>query len=109
MPVGDEALAGIESLKGGIDEGTKVAPVYRISELSIDLHEESRSCPRDLRRRGAKRRRISSSLPSIGWSSGDSVITRAYRESSAAAARTSPCSDLAISDLISARCLVTRQ
>jgi hypothetical protein len=43
MPVGDEALAGIESLKGGIDEGTKVAPVYRISELSIDLHGESRS------------------------------------------------------------------
>jgi len=43
VPVGDEALAGIESLKGGIDEGTKVAPVYRISELSIDLHGESRS------------------------------------------------------------------
>jgi len=43
VPVWDEALAGVESLKGGIHKGTKVAPVYRVREFSVDLHGVSRS------------------------------------------------------------------
>src|SRR5437763_9276821 len=101
MPVGDQPLARIESGEGAVHKGGEMGPANLIRHLPANRHASSSLSPRDLRRRGPKRRRITNSSASSGLasSSGGSVMTRPYSASSAEVARTSPPSAVTLSDL----------
>src|SRR6516164_4555464 len=113
MQIGTERFVRMHHLVGGVGEGTKADAVESVGGAAVERHFECRFLAGVARRRslGANWRRIWSSFSSttLSSSSGRSVITRAYSASTAALARTSPCNAFAISDLIKARCLLTRR